>query len=75
MLVGLAAEMGEMGVRGRALGDLSDREGRVTFCAAEMLKESFGFMARAVLYMTVEYGNGRIFGQQRYQMIDVAIEI
>lgn len=74
MLVGLAAEMGEMGVRGRALGDLSDREGRVTFCAAEMLKESFGFMARAVLYM-VEYGNERIFGQQRYEMIDAAIEI
>jgi hypothetical protein len=54
LLVGLAAEMGEMGVRGRALGDFSDNEGRVAFCAAEMLKDSFGFMTRAVLYILTE---------------------
>lgn len=47
MVVGLAAAIGETGVRGRALGDLSDSVGRVVFCAAEILKESFGFMERA----------------------------
>lgn len=47
MVVGLAAEIGETGVRGRALGDLSDNVGRVVFCAAEILRESFGFMERA----------------------------
>jgi len=47
MVVGLAAEIGEAGARGRALGDLSDSVGRVVFWAAEILKESFGFMERA----------------------------
>lgn len=47
MAVGLAAETGERGERGMdiALGDLSDRDGRVTFCAAEMLKDSLGLAA------------------------------
>lgn len=48
MLVGLAAEIGETGVRGRALGDLSDSDGRGAFCTAEMLKDSFGLTTRAV---------------------------
>ena len=54
MLVGLAAEIGETGVRGRALGDLSDSDGRGTFCAAEMLKDSFGLTTRAVYIVTDE---------------------
>lgn len=52
LLVGLAVDIGEMGVRTIALGDFSDKEGRVAFCAAEMLKDSFGFMTRAELYIT-----------------------
>jgi hypothetical protein len=46
MAVGLAAEIGETGVRGMGPGDLSDSVGLVVFCAAEILKESFGFMER-----------------------------
>ena len=38
---------GEMGVRGATPGDLRDSDERV-FCAAEMLKDSLGFAARAV---------------------------
>jgi hypothetical protein len=53
LLVGLAAEIGETGVRGRALGDLSDSDGRGTFCAAEMLKDSFGLTTRAVVVYIV----------------------
>lgn len=60
MLDGLAADIGEIGVRGKALGDLrvigdlSGKDGRVAFCAAEMLKDSFGFIIRAELYMMAE---------------------
>jgi hypothetical protein len=53
LLVGLDAEIGETGVRGRALGDLSDSDGRGTFCAAEMLKDSFGLTTRAVVVYIV----------------------
>lgn len=53
MLVGLAAKIGETGVRGRALGDLSDSVGRGAFCTAEMLKDSFGLTTRAVVVYIV----------------------
>lgn len=47
MAVGLAVWTGERGERGIdiALGDLSDSDGRVTFCAAEMLKDNLGLAA------------------------------
>jgi hypothetical protein len=54
MLDGLAAEIGETGVRGRALGDLSDSDGRGAFCTAEMLRDSFGLTTRAVYIVTDE---------------------
>lgn len=53
MLVGLAAETGEIGVRGRALGDLSDNVGRGAFCTAEMLRDNFGLTTRAVVVYIV----------------------
>lgn len=51
MFVGLAAETGESGDRGRELGDLSESDGRVEFCAADMLKDSFGLAAERAAYM------------------------
>lgn len=52
MLVGLATETGEIGVRGIAPGDFNDKDGRGEFCAAEMLSDSLGLAAeRAALYM------------------------
>lgn len=51
MLVGLAAETGESGDRGIAHGDLSERDGRVVFCAAEMLRDSLGLAAVRAAYI------------------------
>ena len=54
LLVGLAAETGEMGVRGIALGDLSANDGREAFCAWEVFRDSRGLAAeRAALYMLI----------------------
>lgn len=54
MLVGLAVEIGETGVLGRALGDLSDNDGRGTVCAVEMLRDSFGLTAARVYIVANE---------------------
>lgn len=51
LFVGLAAETGERGDRGRELGDLSESDGRVGFCAAEMLKDSLGLAVERAAYM------------------------
>lgn len=80
MAVGLAAWTGESGERGIdiALGDLSDRDGRVTFCAAEMLKDSLGLAAYILTDMAeigslksiktnVEFLSQGHFDQQRHR--------
>lgn len=51
MLDGLAVETGERGDRGSALGDLSESDGRVVFCAAEMFKDSAGLAAERAAYI------------------------
>lgn len=51
MLVGLAAEIGESGDRGIALGDLSERDGRVVICAVEILKDGLGPAAVRAAYI------------------------
>lgn len=48
---GLEIGAGEIGVRGAALGDLRGKEERA-FWAAEMLRESFGFAARAAYILS-----------------------
>jgi len=53
LLVGLAAETGERGDRGIALGVLSESDGRVGFCAAEIFKDSAGRAAERAAYMVV----------------------
>lgn len=54
LVLGLAADTGEIGVRGIAPGDLRDSDGRGAVCAAEMLKESLGRVAaRAAYILTV----------------------
>lgn len=51
MLVGLAAETGERGDRGIALGVLSESDGRVVFCAAEIFNCSAGLAAERAAYI------------------------
>lgn len=51
MLVGLAADTGERGDRGIALGVLSENDGRVVLCAAEMFKDSAGLAAERAAYI------------------------
>ena len=71
MLVGLAAEIGDTGVRGRVLGDLSDSDGRGTFCAAEMLKDSFGLTTRAVVVYIVTNEESTIDEAHNDNVVDV----
>jgi hypothetical protein len=54
LTVGLAAETGEIGVRGRP-GDLRDSAGRGALVVVAMLRESLGLTERAAYMLTVVY--------------------